>query len=157
MTIIKICAAYKEASQRQKPSYAHMTRIKKAEELLYMDVVGFISSIDHNRARFIIYNINNIFRMHFGEYIKEKEEISKILRAWIAYLENYIKHSVQCIYLNNSKEYAKLKMWIFKKNILIKPTVPYSLKINRLIEINNKMIIIKIRSILIDAELLKKF
>ena len=48
-------------------------------------------------------------------------------------------------------------MWIFKKNILIKSTIFYLLEINRLVEVNNKMIIIKARFILIDVGLLKEF
>ena len=47
-------------------------------------------------------------------------------------------------------------MWALKKGILIKSIVFYLSKINRLAEVSSKMIIIKARSILINAGLSKK-
>ena len=77
MTTTKIYTACKEASQWRESSYAHMTRAKRAGELLHTDVVGSINLIDYNGARFIVYGINNVFRMHFKDCTKEKEEISR--------------------------------------------------------------------------------
>ena len=51
-----------------------MTRVKKAEKLFHIDVVKSISFIDHNRVRFIVYGVNDVFRIYFKEYIKEKEK-----------------------------------------------------------------------------------
>ena len=155
-TTTKICAACKEASQRQKPSYTHITRAKRAGELLHTDVVGPISPINHNRTRFIMHGIDDAFRVHFEKYTKEKGEAPRILRAWAAYLENHTKYSVQHIRLNNSKEYTKLGTWALKKGISIEPTVPYLPKMNELAEVSGKMIIAKARSILINTELPKE-
>ena len=85
-----------------------MTKVKKTRELLHTDVIGSINPINHNRARFIMYNIDNTFKVHFKGCIKEKEKISRIFHVWIIYLENHIRHNIQYIYLNNSKKYAKL-------------------------------------------------
>ena len=133
-----------------------MTRAKRAGELLYMDVVGPISSIGHNKARFIVHDINNAFRMHFGECTKEKGEVSRTLHAWAAYLKNRTRHSIQYIHLNNSKEYVKLGTWALKKDISIKPTILYSPEMNGLVEVSSKMIITKARFILIDTGLSKE-
>ena len=73
MIIIKICVAYKKVSQQQEPSYMHMTKVKRARELLHTDIIGSISFIDHNKARFIVYGVNNIFKIYFKECIKEKK------------------------------------------------------------------------------------
>ena len=71
-----------------------MIRAKRAKKLFYTDVVESINLINYNRARFIVYNINNTFRIYFKECIKEKEEISKIFYIWTVYFENYIRYSV---------------------------------------------------------------
>ena len=81
MTIMKICAACKEASQWREPSYAHMTRAKKAGELFYTDIIEFISLIGYNRARFIVYSVDDVFRVHFEECMKEKEKASRVFRV----------------------------------------------------------------------------
>ena len=86
----------------------YMTRAKRAGELFHIDVIGFISFIGHNRARFIVYNINNIFRIHFKKCIKEKEKAPKIFYIWATYFKNYIRYNIQHIHLNNSKKYTKL-------------------------------------------------
>ena len=124
--IIKICAAYKKTFQRRESLYAHMTRAKRAGELLHTDVIKPISLIDYNRARFIVHNIDNTFKMHFEDYTKEKEKAPRTLRVWVAYLENCTEHNVQHIHLDNGNKYAKLKTWTLKKDILIEPTIPYS-------------------------------
>ena len=157
MTTTKICAAYKEVSQRRESSYMYIIRTKRAGELLHTDVVGPISLIGHNRVRFIVHDIDNAFKVYFEKCIKEKRETPRVFRTWATYLENYMGHSVQHIHLNNGKEYTKLGTWVFKKGILIEPIVPYSPEINGLVEVNGKMIIIKARSILIDAGLPKEF
>ena len=110
MTIIKICVVYKKTSQWQELLYVYITKTKRAEKLFHTDIIGSISFIDHNRTRFIIYNIDNAFRIHFKKCMKEKGEASRALRAWAAYFENYIGYSVQYIRLNNNKEYTKLKI-----------------------------------------------
>ena len=133
-----------------------MTRVKRTKELLHTDIIKPISPIDYNKTRFIVYNIDDAFRVHFKECIKEKEETSKAFRTWTAYLKNYTEHSVQRIHLDNSKEYTKLGAWTFEKDISIKPTVSYSPEMNGLAKISNKIIVAKARFILIDAELSKE-
>ena len=91
---MKICVIYKEAFQQQKPSYTYIIKAKRAEELFHMDVVRLISLIGHNRVRFIVYGVNNVFRMHFRECIKEKEEVFKTLRAWAIYFKNCMGYNV---------------------------------------------------------------
>ena len=48
--------------------------IKRAGELFYINIIKSINSIDYNRARFIIYDINNTFKIHFKKYIKKKKK-----------------------------------------------------------------------------------
>ena len=134
----------------------YITRAKRTEELLHTDVVGPISPIDHNETRFIVYSVDDAFRVHFEECTKEKGEASRALRAWTAYLENHTGYSVQCICLDNGKEYAKLGMWALEKGISIEPIVPYSPEMNGLAEVSGKIIVAKTRSMLIDAGLLKE-
>ena len=76
--IMKICVVYKETFQWQKPSYTHIIRIKRTRELLYMNIIKPISPIDYNEVRFIVYNVDDAFRVHFGECIKEKKEASRV-------------------------------------------------------------------------------
>ena len=71
-----------------------MTRAKRAGELLHMDVVGPISLIGHNGARFIVYGVDDAFRVHFGECMKEKGEAPRALCVWAVYLENCMGYSV---------------------------------------------------------------
>ena len=58
-----------------------MTKVKRAEKLFYINIVKSISSIGHNRARFIVHDVDDTFRIYFKKYIKEKEEASKIFRV----------------------------------------------------------------------------
>ena len=122
-----------------------------------MNIIESISPIDYNRARFIVYNINNTFRIYFKNYIKKKKKISKTFCVQTTYLENCIEYSVQHIRLNNGKKYVKLGAQTLEKNILIEPIISYLSEMNKLTEISNKMIITKVRFILINTELLKKF
>ena len=78
---MKICATYKETSQQQKLSYTHITRTKRAGELLYIDVIRSISPISYNRARFIVHDIDDAFKVHFKECMKEKGETSKVFHV----------------------------------------------------------------------------
>ena len=133
-----------------------MIRAKRAGELFYIDVVGPISLIGYNGIRFIVYDIDDAFRVHFGDCIKEKREAPRAFRVWVVYFENCIKYNIQYIHLDNDKEYVKLGVWAFEKDILIEPTVFYLSEMNELVEVSGKMIIGKARSILIDAGLLKE-
>ena len=56
-----------------------MIRAKRAKELLHMNIVGPISLINYNKIKFIVHNIDNVFRVHFKKYIKKKEKISRTL------------------------------------------------------------------------------
>lgn len=153
------CVICAQGKQARNPFNDTGKRASKIMELVHSDVCGPMSVRSLGGSRYFVTFIDDYSRKVFVYALKSKGEV---FSQFVEFKKLYEKETEKCIKAlrsDNGKEYDNnnFKQFFAKHGIKHELTAPYSPQQNGLAERMNRTIIEKVRCMILDAKLSKKF
>lgn len=138
------------------------TKGKRAEnvlDLIHSDVCGPFSVSSHSGAQYYVTFVDDFSRKVFLIPIKRKSDVFDEFVKFKTLVENQCSRKIKILRTDNGTEYCNKNFDVFleKHGIKHEKTVPYTPEQNGVAERMNRSIVERVRCMLIDSSLNKKF
>lgn len=155
-SVVEKCVACVEGKQtRSSFPKASSNRATEVLELVHSDLCGPMPGRSFSGAKYFITFIDDYSRKTFVYFIKNKDEVFEIFKAWKVLVENQTNKKLKKIRTDNGTEYcnSKFQNYLKENGIVHQTTVPYSPEQNGVAERANRSIMEKSRCMLQEATL----
>jgi hypothetical protein len=128
-------------------------------QLIHSDVMGPMEEISFGGARYYVTFIDDYTRKVFGYTMKEKSEVLSKFKKFKVFVEKQTGKCVKTIRTDNGGEYTSrdFEDYLNSCGIRHQTTVPYTPQQNGVAERTNRTLIEKVRCMLFDCNLSKKY
>jgi len=150
----KPCLKEKVHQQLSQEPQQHIINIVN---LIHVDIVEPITSEAYNESRWYIVFTDDYSHACFFFSIKTKDKVfKKIVNFW-QYLFVQMKQKIKQIWIDNELKFKeeKLKTWLNRNEIFYEPIVMYTSEQNEVVKCSNELLTNTVRTMIIDAGLLK--
>lgn len=155
----KVCVTCLEGKQTAKPFLNKGKRAKTKLELVHSDVCGPVDEPSWGGARYCLIFVDDFTRKVFGYMIKAKSEVFSKFLEFKALVENETGNKLKCLRTDNGGEYSsnELENYLKSHGIRHQTTVPYTPQQNGVAERTNRTLFEKVRCMLFESNLDKRF
>lgn len=133
-------------------------KAKRAKELLgivHTDLCGPMSVSSIGGSRYFISFIDDLSRMTFVYFLKNKSEVFETFKTFQVYVERQTGKPIKVLRSDNGTEYVNSVMdsYLESKGIQHQKSIPYTPEQMGVAERNNRTLVERARSMLVDAHL----
>lgn len=137
-------------------------KAKRAKELLgivHTDLCGPMNVSSIGGSRYFISFIDDLSRMTFVYFLKHKSEVFEKFKIFQIYVEKQTGKPIKVLRSDNGTEYINSAMdkYLESKGIQHQKSIPYTPEQMGIAERNNRTVVERARSMLVDANLDKKY
>lgn len=128
-------------------------------QLIHTDVCGPMQTMTPGKRRYALTLIDDYSRFTHVFLLREKSEVPQIILDFIEHLKTKFKTKPQAIRSDRGREYISQRLTdhLRRKRIQLQLTVPYSPQQNGVAERKNRTLMEAARTMLLDANLSKKY
>jgi transposase InsO family protein len=155
----KKCITCIKGKQTREPFKEAGTRAEGLLDLVHSDVVGPMSTKSLSGARFLLTFVDDFSRKVFAIPIKRKADVFNEFIKLKNLVENQCGRRLKILRTDNGGEYVneRFKKFLQKQGITHQLTTPYTPEQNGVAERMNRTLIERVRCMLIDADLDKRY
>jgi len=133
-------------------------KAKRAKELLgivHSDVCGPMNAPSIGGSRYFVSFIDDLSRMTFVYSLKNKSDVFEKFKTFQAYVERQTGKPIKVLRSDNGTEYVNAEMdkYLESKGIQHQKSIPYTPEQLGVAERNNRTLVERARSLLVDAHL----
>ncbi len=153
------CASCTYGKQTKLPHFPSNFRSKNILDLVHTDLVGPMQTTAYNGCRYILSFIDDFSNFVTVYILKSKGDVFNSFKAYYARTNNIFNRRIRELRCDNGREFVNNKMRTFcaDKGIRIGNTVPYCPQMNGKAERFNRTIVERARTLLLDAQLERKY
>lgn len=153
------CIVCVKGKQTRKPFKDVGKRAKNLLDLMHSDLCGPFEIASHSGARYLFTIVDDYSRKVFIFPLKKKSEVVTEFKKFKSLVENQCERKIKVFRTDNGKEYVNngLGDFLAKNGIKHEKTAPYTPEQNGVAERINRSIVERVRCMLVDAGLNKKF
>jgi len=154
-----VCVTCLEGKQTSKPFRNKGKRAKTKLELVHSDLTGPFETPSFGGAKYCLTFVDDFTRKVFGYMIKAKSEVFTKFKEFKALVENETGNKIKCLRSDNGGEYTSKEFENFLKahGIRHQLTVPHTPQQNGVAERTNRTLVEKVRCMLFESKLDKRF
>lgn len=153
------CDVCVRAKHTRFPFNTERTRATRPLEILHTDICGPIDPVTFDTKRYILTVIDDYTNFTMIYLLEYKSETAGYIKDYINENERNKNKKVVKIRCDNGGEYLNNELIDFcsERGIKLETTIPHTPQLNGKAERFNRTLIEKVRSLLIDSEMQKKF